>query len=377
MRVVPPVATLLMLGVNTAVLVWLHPRMDSVESLGFIPAQPSLWGALTSLFVHASWLHWLKNALFLGLFGWYVERALGWQRWLLLYFASGFGSIGVHWLMSLTLQPALYREGLVGASGAISGLVGYFALRFYRRRVRLLWTAPSRWGLAIPMWVGVVLWVLLQGIGAILEAGEPAPSAVGYWAHLGGFATGLALALLWGAGAAGEREFLLHQAENALQQGAAGDALRWLQPLQQQAPADPYVLYLQGAAWAVLGDHAEASESLKAALHHALTRGNDALALQAAELLCEIDQLHTLSLPMLRALFERAERAHERERALRWLEVITRHPETPERPEWLLLRVHLLEQQGHTEAAHATRQQLLAEYPDSLQAAMTQLERRR
>ncbi|OYT74257.1 MAG: hypothetical protein CFK49_09365, partial [Armatimonadetes bacterium JP3_11] len=59
------------------------------------------------------------------------------------------------------------------------------------------------------------------------------------------------------------------------------------------------------------------------------------------------------------------------------LEVITRHPETPERPEWLLLRVHLLEHQGHTEAAHAARQQLLTEYPDSLQAAMTQLERRR
>jgi len=377
MRAAPPVATLLVLGVNTAVLLWLNPRVDSVESLGFIPAQPSLWGALTSLFVHASWLHWLKNALFLGLFGWYVERALGWQRWLVLYFASGFGAIGVHWLMSLTIQPALYREGLVGASGAISGLVGYFALRFYRRRVRMLWSSPSRWGLAIPMWVGVVLWVLLQGIGAVLEAGEATPSTVGYWAHLGGFATGLALAVLWGAGAAGEREALLHQAEHALQQGAAGDALRWLHSLHQQTPSDPHTLYLQGTAWAMLGDAAEATESLKAALQYALMGGNDALVIQAAELLCELDQLHTLSLPTLRALFQRAERTHERARALRWLETITRHPETPERPEWLLLRIHLLEQQGDTEAAHAARQQLLAEYPDSLQAAMTQLERRR
>jgi membrane associated rhomboid family serine protease/Tfp pilus assembly protein PilF len=377
MRVAPPVATLLTLGVNTAALLWLNPRVESVEPLGFIPAQPSLWGALMSLFVHASWLHWLKNALFLGLFGWYVERALGWRRWLLLYFASGLGAIGVHWLMSLTIQPALYREGLVGASGAISGLVGYFALRFYRRRVRLLWTSPSRWGLAIPMWVGVVLWVLLQGIGAILEAGQPAPSEVGYWAHLGGFATGLTLALLWGAGAAGEREFLLQQAENALQQGAAGDALRWLQPLLQHAPSDPYTLYLQGAAWAMLGDVAEARDALKTALQHALKEDNDALARQAADLLCEIDQLHTLSLPTLRTLFQRAERSHERERILRWLEAITRHPDVPERPEWLLLRVRLLEQQGQTEAARAARQQLLAEYPESLQAAMTKLERQR
>ncbi len=377
MRVAPPAATLLMLGVNTATLLWLNPRVESVEPLGFIPAHPSFWSALTSLLVHASWLHWLKNALFLGVFGWYVERALGWKRWLILYFASGFGAIGLHWAMSLTVQPALYREGLVGASGAISGLVGYFALRFYRRKVRLLWASPSRWGLAIPMWVGVVVWVVLQGVGAILEAGQPAPSEVGYWAHLGGFATGLTLALMWGAGAAGEREFLIQQAEQSLQQGAAGDALRWLQPLLQPSQPEPDALYLQGAAWAMLGDLDEAQRALTAALQRALERGDDALVRQAADLLGEIDRLHTLSLPTLRALFQRAERYHERERALRWLESLTRHPETPERPEWLLLRASLLEQQGQLDAARTVLQQLMTDYPDSLQAAMAKLERKR
>jgi membrane associated rhomboid family serine protease len=207
--------------------------------------------------VHAGWLHWLKNALFLGLFGVYVERALGAWRWLAFYLASGLGAIGVHWAMSLTIQPSLYREGLVGASGAISGLVGYFALRFYRRRVRLVWASPNRWGLSVPMWVGVLAWVLLQGAGAILEAGQPTPSAIGYWAHLGGFATGLTLALLWGAGAQGEQEYLLECAERALQQGAAGDALRYLQQLP--ATDAPRVRYLQGAAWAMLGDPDEAA----------------------------------------------------------------------------------------------------------------------
>jgi len=205
MRVPLPLATLSMLGVNTVLTLWLTARAESVEAWGFTPAHPSLLSALTSLFVHAGWLHWLKNALFLGLFGVYVERALGAWRWLALYLASGLGAIGVHWAMSLTIQPSLYREGLVGASGAISGLVGYFALRFYRRRVRLVWASPNRWGLSVPMWVGVLAWVLLQGAGAILEAGQPTPSAIGYWAHLGGFATGLTLALLWGAGAQGEQ----------------------------------------------------------------------------------------------------------------------------------------------------------------------------
>lgn len=371
MRVAPPAATLLMLGVNTATLLLVNPRVESVEPLGFIPAQPSLQNAFISLFIHASWLHWLKNALFLGLFGWYVESALGWRRWLILYFASGLGAIAVHWAMSLTLQPALYREGLVGASGAISGLVGYFALRFYRRRVRVLWSSPGHWGLAIPLWVGVVFWVLLQGVGAVLEAGQPTPSEVGYWAHLGGFATGLLLAVLWGAGAAGEREYALQQAESALQQGAAGDALRWL----AQLPTEPHTLYLQGAAWAILGDADEARNALAQAIQRALAQNDYTRATQAADLLCELNLLHTLDTNSLRALLQHAEKHHDAPRALRWLEHLTCHPDTLSRPEWLLMHARTLKKLGQTDTACQLLQQLITEYPDSLQAAMAQLER--
>ncbi len=372
MRVPLPLATLGMLGVNTAIVLWLPSRAESVEAWGFMPAEPSLVGALTSLFVHAGWLHWLKNALFLGLFGAYVERALGVGRWLILYFASGFGALGVHWAMSLTIQPSLYREGIVGASGAISGLVGYFALRFYRRRVRLLWASPNRWGLGVPMWVGVLLWVLLQGAGAILEAGQPTPSAIGYWAHLGGFATGLLLALMWGAGAQGEREFALEQATRALQQGAAGDALRWLQPL---SPDDaPQAGYLKGATWAMLGDADEARPLLQDALRRALQRSDYEQASAAADLLCELEQLHTLDAPTLHALFQGV---RDRPRALRWLETLTRRPDLPERPEWLLLHARLLQQQGQTDAAHAVLQRLIADHPDSLQADLAKLQTRR
>ncbi|MGQ9657073.1 MAG: rhomboid family intramembrane serine protease [Fimbriimonadales bacterium] len=375
MRVPLPLATLAMLGVNTAILLWLSPRAESVEAWGFVPAQPSLMSAFTSLFVHAGWLHWLKNALFLGLFGIYVERALGAGRWLALYFISGFGAIGIHWAISLTIQPSLYREGLVGASGAISGLVGYFALRFYRRRVRLLWASPNRWGLAVPMWVGVLAWVLLQGIGAILEAGQPTPSAIGYWAHLGGFATGLLLALLWGAGAQGEQEFLLEQAERALQQGAAGDTLRWLGQLPPTR--EPRVRYLQGAAWALLGDAEEAYPPLRDALQHALQQGNYTHAAHIADLLCEIDRLHALDAATLHTLLRHAERHQDRTRATRWLETLTNKTDLPNRPEWLLMHARLLQQQGQADAAQAILQRLITDYPDSLQAALAKLESKR
>ncbi|MDW8106154.1 MAG: rhomboid family intramembrane serine protease [Armatimonadota bacterium] len=373
MRGAFPIATLTVVGVNTVVLLWVSNRAESVESWGFVPAYPSIGSALTSMVVHMGWLHWLKNALFLVLFGWYVERALGWRRWLVLYLLSGLGAIGLHWAMSLTIQPALYGEGLVGASGAISGLVGYFALRFYRHRVRLLWASPSRWGIAIPMWVGVVLWVILQGVGAILDAGQPTPSEVSYWAHLGGFATGLTLALIWGAGTASEREYALQQAEQALQQGAAGDALRHLEPLLNTPRPEPYWLYLKGVAWTMLGDIDEARTALLQAFQNALNQHNYTTMAQAADQLAQLEQLHTLPAPALRTLFQHAERHHDGKRALRWLETLTRHPELPERPEWLLLHARLLRQHGQPDAACALFQQILMEYPNSPQAMMAQL----
>jgi len=241
--------------------------------------------------------------------------------------------------------------------------------------VRLVWASPNRWGLSVPMWVGVLAWVLLQGAGAILEAGQPTPSAIGYWAHLGGFATGLTLALLWGAGAQGEQEHLLECAERALQQGAAGDTLRYLQQLP--ATDAPRIRYLQGAAWAMLGDPDEAAPLLRDALHGALQRGDYAQAADAADLLSELDRLHTLNAPTLQTLLRHAERRQERARALRWLETLTRHPDLPDRPEWLLMHARLLHQQGQPDAANAVLQRLIADHPDSLQAALAKLEGRR
>jgi hypothetical protein len=192
---------------------------------------------------------------------------------------------------------------------------------------------------------------------------------------LGGFATGLTLALLWGAGAQGEREYLLEQAERALQQGAAGDALRYLQQLP--ATHEPHIRYLQGAAWAMLGDADEAAPLLRDALHGALQRGDYAQAADAADLLGALEQLHMLDAPTLQTLLRHAERRQERGRALRWLETLTRHPDLPDRPEWLLLHARLLHQQGQADAANAVLQRLIADHPDSLQAALAKLESRR
>ncbi len=375
MRFYVPLLTLGLLIANTLTLVLLSADPIQAERWGFTPAQPTALALLTHLFVHASWLHWLKNALFLGLFGWYVERVLSGWRFALLYLLSGLSAVLVHWLMSTTIQPNLYNEGLVGASGAISGLVGYFAMRFYRHRVRLLWASPSRWGLAIPMWVAVLFWVVLQGVGAILDAGSDAPAEVGYWAHLGGFAMGFLLAIVWGAGSAGEREYLLQRAEQCIQEGAGGDALRWLQPLLSHTPSLPSAWLQAGTAWALLGDREEATLALQHALQSLLEKPHPDLPLvrETTDLLAELGTLATLETPLLERILQIGESSIEPAVVCRWLETLLTHSDHPNRPEWLVRYARLLQKQGQSRKAHEVLEQIAREYPDSLQAQMIRL----
>ena len=377
MRTCLPLLTMGLLVVHTLATVWSVHHPETVAVWGFKPARPDWGTVLTSIFVHASYGHWLKNALFLILFGWYVERGLDGWRFLCLYVVSGVVAVLTHWAMVSMVQPALYDDSLVGASGAISGLVGYFALRYYRRRVRLVGATVHQWGWGAPMWVAVLLWVVWQGVGAIWDAGSPHPTEIGYWAHLGGFASGLTLAILWGAGGEGEREYLLQQAETSLRYGAGGDALRWLQPLLTLDSPPPGALQLAGRAWALLGERSEACPLLAHALQTALLHPTNYSEIASiAQLLAELDGLHLLSSTERDRLLEMAERQHDYPSALRWIESLVKQTEHPQRPEILLIYARLLERVGQGERARQVLKELQERYPDSLQADLARLQRR-
>ncbi len=374
MRARWPWWTVLLILINSGATVLVMVDVQRVEALGFIPARPTPLTLFTSLFVHASLPHLIRNMVFLAFFGWYVERVLSPLRFLSLYLLGGLMAVLTHWLMTLTVQPALYRESLVGASGAISALVGYFALRFYRVRVRLVWSQVSRWGLAVPMWVAVLLWVVWQGLGAILSAGVEHPVEIGYWAHLGGFAFGLMLALLWGAGAEGEREHLLQNAQRALQEGTPDEALRWLEPLLRRPQPDAVALLHAGEIWQLLGDRNTAIDLLLKGLR--VAQGDWSLLSAMADRLSELNALDRLTPTELDALLQVAERHREAPRAARWLAGLLQNPALPRRPERLLHYARLLDQSGQHEQAQQVLQQLLREYPDSLQADLARLQRR-
>ncbi len=160
----------------------------SYVGYGFIPAQPSLVDAFVSMFLHGDFGHLFGNMLFLFIFGFMLEIALGRGAYLGLYLLSGFGATGLYWLMDLDS----YVYG-VGASGAIAGLMGMYLGLYGMKRIQFFYwigfyfnyfKAPAL--LLLPFWVGKEL------LGELTS-----DTNINYWAHIGGLLSGFVLILLY------------------------------------------------------------------------------------------------------------------------------------------------------------------------------------
>jgi rhomboid family protein len=162
-----------------------------VFTWGFRPAAPSLVDLFTCMFLHAGFLHLFGNMLFLWIYGDNVEHRLGHVRYLLWYLATGVAATLFH----LVSAPGS-QIPLVGASGAISGVLGFYFVWFPRNRVRLLWLLPP-----FVMQVFEVPARLVLGIYLVLENLLPyvivrGDAGVAHGAHIGGFVAGLLAAWL-------------------------------------------------------------------------------------------------------------------------------------------------------------------------------------
>jgi rhomboid family protein len=157
------------------------------------------WSTLfTSMFLHGGWAHLGGNMLFLWIFGDNIEKAIGNMRFLVFYLVCGLAAGIAHIAFNSTSGMPT-----VGASGAISGILGGYLVMFPNNRVRVL----TRGGVvAVPAMVMLGMWILMQfinGMGAI--ANTPETGGVAYVAHIGGFAAGFLLVKLFAAGRGGMR----------------------------------------------------------------------------------------------------------------------------------------------------------------------------
>lgn len=207
-----PYATYALIAINILVFIW----QLSVQSQGVVVYQakmgqialnvcrvgidplPNLFlDSLRTMFLHGSLLHIIGNMLFLWVFGRRVESYFGGWRYLLFYIAAGsFASIAHVWLGGTVCRTANDIRIVVGASGAIAGVMGGFLFLYPTARVRTIigFFKPLFWQVNLPAVIFLGYWFimdLLQGIGWMGVGGN-----VAHWAHIGGFVSGLVMVFI-------------------------------------------------------------------------------------------------------------------------------------------------------------------------------------
>lgn len=167
-------------------------RKTPAHRYGFTPASPAAVTLVTSIFAHAGWLHLIGNMLFLFLTGPFIEDVFGRPLFVALYLLSGFAATGTH-----AVQFPESSSPLVGASGAIAGVMGAFLIRLGTSRIRFLFMPipliPAiRFTFLLPAFVVLPLWLGEQFWYAHLA--DKTAGGVAWWAHIGGFVFGVAVA---------------------------------------------------------------------------------------------------------------------------------------------------------------------------------------
>jgi membrane associated rhomboid family serine protease len=159
------------------------------QVFGVVPAYFSWPTLVTSMFLHEGWMHLLGNMLYLWIFGDNVEDRLGHGRFVVFYFTAG----AIATLAQTAMDPASTIP-IVGASGAITGVMGGYFMLYRQSRVLTLFPFPLML-FEVPAIFFLGLWFLLRflsGLGS-LASSSGMPGGVAFWAHVMGFVAGAVL----------------------------------------------------------------------------------------------------------------------------------------------------------------------------------------
>jgi membrane associated rhomboid family serine protease len=203
-----PVVTIALIAINVLVFLYQVTLSDIalelfVGTYALIPAWFSWPALITSQFLHAGWLHAIGNMLYLWIFGDNVEDRLGHGPFLLFYLGSGAAAA-----LLQTLFNPFSNVPMVGASGAIAGVMGaYFVLYPHSRVLTAVFLVIVFDIVEIPAIFFLGIWFLMQllsGVGS-LGASNAAGGGTAFWAHIGGFVVGAAIGVVLRATDRGRR----------------------------------------------------------------------------------------------------------------------------------------------------------------------------
>jgi membrane associated rhomboid family serine protease len=362
------VVTWSMIALNVAVFVAIATvpadlrRPEIYDRFGLVAGSAQFFTMLTSSFLHDGPWHLISNMLFLWLFGRALERALGAIEYIMLYVGSGLFAAVTH----LAIVYAFMSSDIavlpsVGASGAIAGLLGMYAIRFPRHKFRI-------WGTDVPSALLLLAWLVFQVFMGVFSLYHQSSGVimVDYWAHMGGFTFGVIVAYLTHTLAVSRKEYLLVDAEDSFKRGTLLDVVRKYEALLRYDSKDPFPHAELARTWALLDDEEEACKYYEIAVGLYLDAGKvPEAATRCQELLRLLPEakLPATLLYRLSSYLEVSDPAG----AIQALSAINLwHPLSPESEMALLktaqLQLHRLNQ---PESAAATADKFLETYPKS------------
>jgi membrane associated rhomboid family serine protease len=309
----------------------LEPHYSVLNLLAYRPAEASipgkLLGLIGSMFLHGSFAHLISNMIFLFVFGRALEDTLGPRVYLGAYLLCGLAAALLHHAIGMLLTPEAMYVPYLGASGAIGGVLGLFALRFYRTTttlfiglplliaamvlyvVTLLVTGnislllknlmsgnessletiyafllvitfiavkPDRLAptLKIASAWAVGLWVVVFNVLPILQQLVNGGSdGTAYWAHIGGFLLGSIYGLLIGSKEEGKQEFLLEDAERAYGMGDVPGAISYSQNVLEREPNNPVAYEVMAKSFMKQNSENEALDHFEMAIRNYMRIG--------------------------------------------------------------------------------------------------------
>jgi membrane associated rhomboid family serine protease len=278
-----PWATIIIIAAN--VIMTLVARRDFHNfalDYGLVPSMLRVGRFITSGFIHDGFAHLGMNMLLLYIFGGRMERAMGRLEFGLFYIGACFASSLLHVaIVYASLPPYYATRAVVGASGAVAGVMGLYAVRFHRNRFKID-------GMEVSALFLILIWLLLQvGFGILALYRDDILGLrlryVAYWSHLGGFTFGIIVAMISNMALQGEREYLISKGKQNYDQGNLLESAHNFESLLKYDPDNALAHAELGRLWAIMEEEGQSLPYYREAVRLYIREGHEDKAIAAAQ----------------------------------------------------------------------------------------------
>lgn len=334
-----------LIAANLVAAFWATLDPTVIERLGLRPSHITVTTLFASPFLHVNLLHLLGNMVFLAACGPSVEVTAQAWRFGIVYAVGGVAGALAHALMAGpgSTQP------LVGASGCVAAVIGYFAVQHHAMKVPL---APR---VQAPLTAIVAAWVVLQALGAFVSVGE-SQGGVAFWAHLGGLLAGLLLSVIFRVPRLSQIQ-AGHDLMTEMSDRSPAAALAAAERHLARHPGDTRAMHEVAEAHRALGDTTKETEALRAIL-----LGGGPERVRATTRLAEIGGLQSIPSMERARLAESLKSMHPEAAIVLLASLVCGPSDDPQRPD-ALLALATLQAPVDPDGADTLVRRLLDEYP--------------